>query len=59
MSADNYLLVTKGRGSFEGGFPVYHLFASDDDIDLEVLVPKFIGNTREDAMRWAEKWSRE
>jgi len=57
MSADNYLLVTKGHGSFEGGFPVFQLFASDEDVDLDELTPYFIGNTRDDALEWAHRWA--
>ena len=59
MSADNYLLVTKGRGNFEGGYPVFHLFASDEEVDLDALTPYFIGYTRDDSLEWAHRWARE
>lgn len=59
MSADNYLLVTRGQGSFEGGWPVFHLFASDEDTDLASVAPLLVGVSREAALEWAHKWAME
>jgi hypothetical protein len=55
MSADNYLLVTRSGDMFE----VYHLFASDDDIDLEKLRPIWAEADRDAALRFAHTWARD
>lgn len=55
MSADNYLLIDKT----EDGFPVFHLFASDDEPDLSKERPMFVGKTRDEALRFVHDWTRE
>lgn len=57
MSADNYLLIDKYTD--DAGFPVYHLFASDEELNLDVEKPLFVGATWLQAYRWARNWTEE
>ena len=61
MSADNYLLVT--RHPKDGGpINVFHLFASEDEIDLDAKRPMFMTtgpDGPERALRWAADWCKE
>lgn len=54
LSADNYLLIDKTAT----GFPVYHLFASDES-DLDTQNPLYVGATLAEACRWASNWTKE
>jgi hypothetical protein len=52
VSADNYLLVVRVGEAFE----VHHLFASDDEPDLNTHRPMYAG-TRDEALRFAHTWA--
>jgi hypothetical protein len=55
MSADNYLLVV--RDGLDG-CEVHHLFASDEEPDINTRPPMFTGS-RLDALQFAHKWASE
>lgn len=57
MSADNYLYVTRIAGK---GIEVFHLFASDEEVDLSTERPMFMTTEGpERALRWAYAWANE
>ena len=53
MSADNYLLVVRDDSEW---CSVYHLFASDEDVDIGNERPIFAG-VRDEALRFAHTWA--
>lgn len=59
MSADNYLYVTRLPGQ-NRPIEVFHLFASDEEVDLSAERPLFMTSLgAERALRWAYDWARE